>query len=351
MKISQVSTSHISTSLRASVAELQSKYLVAHKESLTLRAADMGLHLGNRTSEVLSLRAQFSQIGSIKQANDSIAIRMDTTQAALTAIVTDAEDFLTQLIPMRDRTIGSDVVQDQAKTRLQALMEILNTGLDGANMFAGINTQNKPIVDYYASPTATNKVGIDAAFSAAFGGLTQDNPAVETIDAATLQTFLDTDFAQKFEEPAWSAEWSDASDAVRYDKISLTERIPTSVSANAEPIRKLVKAYTMIAELGLNNMNDQAYGVIIDEATRLIGEAIPGIATLQAQLGNSQERLEYANNKIDKQIALLNERVGEMEGVDGYEAQVRVNELKTRIETSYELTVRIQSLSLVNYLR
>lgn len=350
MKISQVSTSHISTSLRASVAELQAKYLVAHKESLTLRAADMGLHLGNRTSEALSLRAQFSQIGSIKQANDGIAVRMDTTQAALTAIVADAEDFLTQLIPMRDRTIGSDVVQDQAKTRLQALMEILNTGLDGANIFSGVNTQNKPIVDYYGSPTATNKVGMDAAFFAAFG-INQDDPAVDAIDPATLQTFLDTDFAQKFEEPAWSAEWSDASDTVRHDMISLTERIPTSVSANAEPIRKLTKAYTMIAELGLNNMNDQAYGVIIDEATRLIGEAIPGIATIQAQLGNSQERLVYSNDKIDKQIAVLNERVGEMEAVDGYEAQVRVNELKTRIETSYELTVRIQSLSLVNYLR
>jgi flagellar hook-associated protein 3 FlgL len=322
---------------------------VAQKEASTWRAADVGLHLGNRTSEVLSLRAQFSQFGSIQQANNGIAIRMETTQVALDTIIKDAEDLVAQLLGMRDRTIGSDVIQSQGKTRLQALMEVLNTALDGAHLFSGVNTQDKPIVDYYGPGTPSNKAGIDAAFLAEFG-FSQDDPNVETIDAASLQTFLDGAFAQRFEEPAWSAEWSNASDTVIHDMISLTERIPTSVTANDESIRKLTKAYTMLAELGINGMNDQAYGVLVDEATRLIGEAVPGLATLQAQLGNSQERLTKANEKIERQVSVLNERIANMEAVDPYEAQVRVNELKTRIETSYELTVRVQNLSLLNYL-
>lgn len=349
MKINQVSTSMLTTGLRASLAELQSKYLTAQKEATTWRAADVGLHLGNRTSEVLALRAQFSQFGSIKQANSGIAVRMDTTQVALTTIVNDAEDFLSQLLGMRDRTIGSDVVQSQGKTRLQALTEILNTGLDGAHLFSGVNTQDKPIVDYYGAGTPTNKAGVDAAFLATFG-FTQDDANVESIDAASMKAFLDGDFALRFEEPAWSSEWSNASDTVINDMISLSERVPTSVTANEESLRKLTKAYAMIAELGINGMNDQAYGVIIDEATRLIGEAVPGIATLQAQLGNSQERLTRATEKIERQNSVLNGRIADMEAVDPYEAQVRVNELKTRIETSYELTVRVQSLSLLNHL-
>lgn len=339
----------LTTGLRATLADLQAKYLVAQKEASTWRAADVGLHLGHRTSEVLALRAQFSQFGSIEQANNGIAIRMETTQVALTTIIEDAEDLVAQLLGMRDRSIGSDVIQAQGETRLQALMEVLNTALDGAHLFSGVNTQDKPIVDYYGSGTPTNKAGIDAAFLAEFG-FTQDDPNVESIDAASLQAFLDGDFAQRFEEPAWSTEWSNASDTVIHDMISITERIPTSVTANDESIRKLVKAYTMVAELGINGMNDQAYGVIVEEATRLIGEAVPGIATLQAELGNSQERLTKANEKIERQVSVLNGRIADMEAVDPYEAQVRVNELRTRIETSYELTVRVQNLSLLNYL-
>lgn len=339
----------LTTGLRATLADLQAKYLVAQKEATSWRAADVGLKLGHQTSEVLSLRAQFSQLGSIQQANSGVAIRMETTQVALTTIIEDAEDFLQQLLGMRDRMIGSDVIQAQGETRLQALMEVLNTALDGAHLFSGVNTQNSPIIDYYGSGTPSNKAGIDAAFFAEFG-FDQDDPGVESIDAASLQVFLDGDFAQRFEEPAWSAEWSNGSDTVIHDMISLTERIPTSVTANDESIRKLVKAYTMVAELGVNGMNEQAYGVIIDEATRLIGEAVPAIATLQAHLGNSEERLTKANEKMERQVSVLNTRIADMEAVDPYEAQVRVNELKTRIETSYALTVRVQNLSLLNYL-
>ena len=39
-----------------------------------------------------------------------------------------------------------------------------------------------------------------------------------------------------------------------------------------------------------------------------------------------------------------------IEGVDPYEAASRVNELTTRLETSYTLTARLQDLSLVRYL-
>jgi len=349
MKVSQVSTSMMSGSLRTTVAELQQRFYIAQKEVATGRAADMGLHLGNRSSEVLSLRAQFSQLQSIKQANNGVAVRMDTTQVALTSIIEDAEELSAQLLSMRDRTIGSEVIQSQGETRLKALMEILNTGLDGAHIFGGIDTQTQPIVDYYGAGTPSNKAALDAAFLAEFG-FTQDDPQVDNIDPADLKAFLDGAFADRFEDPAWSAEWSNASSTVINDMISLTERIPTSVSANDESVRKLVRAYTMLGELGINGMSDQAYGVILEESTRLIGEAVQGLATVQAHLGNSQERIKFATEKVDRQITVLNKRIAAMEAIDPYEAQTRVMQLETQLDTSYELTARIQRLSLLNHL-
>lgn len=350
MKLNQTSTAVLTANLRASMADLQSKLLIAQKEVASGgRVADVGLHLGNRSSEVLALRAQFTQLNSIKQANSGIDIRMSTTQVSLTAIVKDAEEFLAQLLGTRDRSIGSDVIQAQSETKLKALTELLNTGLDGAHLFAGINSDQQALVNYYGSGTPSNKAGIDAAFLAEFG-FAQDDPAVEHIDAASMEAFLNGAFAQRFEEPAWSAEWSNASDAVMKDMISLSERVPTSVTANDPSLRKLTKAYTMVAELGIDGLNPQAYSVIINEATRLIGEAVQEIATVQAHLGNSQERVKLANDKMTRQIAVLEGRIGDLETVDPYEASTRLMSILTQIETSYQLTARIQRLSLINHL-
>jgi len=350
MKLNQTSTAVMTANLRASMADLQAKLLIAQKEVASGgRVADVGLHLGNRSSEVLALRAQFSQLNSLKQANSGIDIRMSTTQVTLTAIVKDAEELLAQLVGTRDRTIGSDVIQVQGETKLKALIELLNTGLDGAHLFSGINTDQPALVNYYGSGTPSNKAGIDAAFLAEFG-FAQDDPAVEHIDAAAIQAFLNGAFAQRFEEPAWSTEWSNASDAVMEDMISLSEKVPTSVTANDPALRKLTKAYTMVAELGIDNLNTHAYSVIVNEATRLIGEAVQEIATVQAHLGNSQERVKLANDKMTRQIAVLEGRIGDLETVDPYEASTRLMSIMTQIEVSYQLTARIQRLSLINHL-
>ena len=51
--------------------------------------------------------------------------------------------------------------------------------------------------------------------------------------------------------PNWSANWSSATDEVTSSRISTTDVIDTSVSANEDSLRKLAMAYTMVSELGL----------------------------------------------------------------------------------------------------
>ncbi|WP_368735617.1 flagellin [Escherichia coli] len=48
---------------------------------------------------------------------------------------------------------------------------------------------------------------------------------------------------------------------------------------------------------------------------------------------------------------MLNSSVLDLEAVDPYEAANRVHALSTQIEASYALTVKLQSLSLLNYLK
>jgi flagellar hook-associated protein 3 FlgL len=54
---------------------------------------------------------------------------------------------------------------------------------------------------------------------------------------------------------------------------------------------------------------------------------------------------------LDLQKSLLETFVIDLDGVDTYETAIKVNSLLTQIEVSYSVTARIQSLSLMQYLR
>ena len=71
----------------------------------------------------------------------------------------------------------------------------------------------------YADPASPAKLAVAAAFQARFG-FAQGDPAASSISAADMQDFLDNDFAALFDDPAWSTNWSTASDEPLSTRIS-----------------------------------------------------------------------------------------------------------------------------------
>jgi flagellar hook-associated protein 3 FlgL len=80
-------------------------------------------------------------------------------------------------------------------------------------------------------------------------------------------------------------------------------------------------------------------------------QAVTEVTASQTTLGLAQSRTSQAVTRITAQQKILNDSVLNLEEVDPYEAATRVNDLKTQIETSYQLTVQLQSMSLLNYLK
>lgn len=349
MKTGFISTSSISAATRQSIIDTQTKLAQAQKEVTTGRHADMGASLGYKVGQTISLRQDHARLTTMIDTNAVVSTRLSTTQAALKAISEDAQLFVGQLIGARNSDTGPAVVQAQAKAALTSFISALNTALDGAHLFAGINADVKPITDYYANPTAPNRQAVADAFFANFATTTSD-PAIESITAADMQSFLDGDFADLFEDPAWSTDWSSASSQNVKNRISTSELIETSTNANDIAIRKLAKAFTMVADLGLENLNKSACTAVVDTATRLVGEAVQDMAREQARLGTAQERIATANERMSIQIDIMTTHINLLETVDPYEASTRVATLLTQVETAYAMTARIQNLSLLKYL-
>ena len=280
MKTTFTSTSAISAATRLTMAKLQSQLADAQKEVSTGRYADVGATLGSRTGQSVSLRQELARLQSIIDSNGPVATRLDATQSALKSIADDSQDFLNQLISSRTGDVQHSL-ESEAKTGLKGLIGSLNTQVNGAYIFAGINADVKPVAAYDQSPPGANQQAVADAFSATFG-FSQSDPQVANISAGDMQNFLDTSFSDMFTESGWKSTWSSASDQNVRSRISNSELIDTSASANAEPMRKLASAYTMLADLGTANLNSVAFQAVVKKASTLTAEAIQGLADVQA---------------------------------------------------------------------
>jgi flagellar hook-associated protein 3 FlgL len=357
MQTSYISSQSITGAMRQSILTMQTQLAQAEKEQATGRLADVGVSIGSQTRQTVSLRGQQSQLQAITDSNATVATRLSTTVQALTGIQETAQSFLNNLTSDHSNSTGPGVIQQQATNGLQALIAGLNTSLGGQYIFAGVNTDVKPVSDYFSNPPSASKQAVDAAFQTAFG-MPQSSANVANITPAQMQSFLSGAFAQLFQPGAaagpgpssnWS-DWSSASDKVVSNRISTSELVDTSVSANQPAMQQIAMAFTMVSDLGLQNMNPATQAVVLQSAAATTGGAVQGLTNLQANVGMTQQRITYANDQMSLQMNIMAEQDGNLENVDPYQTATRVNNLTTQIETAYQLTSQIQNLSLAKFL-
>jgi flagellar hook-associated protein 3 FlgL len=342
-----ISSNAITTTLRNAAMKSQVAVSRATKEATTGRLADVGLSLGALAGRDVVLRAELLDVDKLVDTNGLVSGRLDTAQQRVGELIETAEAFQKDLLAARNSANGGNVIAQSAGANLQSLIATLNVAMNGQYLFGGTNTGVKPMVEYAAG--STSKTAIDTAFASYFG-FSQASPSVSGITAANMQTFLTTDLQTEFADPAWGTNWSTALDQPMRSRISTTQTIDSSVSANEPGFRKLAKAYTMLNDLGTGSLNQTAFQVVIDTAITAVGEAINDLAGVGARLGTAQQQTTDAISRLKVQGDLITEQITAMEKVDPTEASVRVTTLKNQLEMSLALTARIQQMNILKYL-
>jgi flagellar hook-associated protein 3 FlgL len=342
-----ISTSSLTSTLRTAAMTGQVALTKASTESTTGRYSDVPLDLGALTGRDVSLRAEVDRVDKIIDTNAVVTGRLDASQAAITSLMTSAQDFVQQLLASRDLENGATVVLPAAQTNLKSLVSTLNTTLYGQYLFGGINTGVKPMQDYTA--TSASKAAVDAAFLAEFG-MSQSSAAVNTITPTAMDTFLAGNFATLYADPQWGGTWSQASSQVINSRVSTTQVVTASASANETAFRQLAQVYTMMSDLGGTKMSQGTYQTLVDHAATLASEAIGNLTQVAGVLGNSQQTTSEATDSLNIQKDLLTKQVSSMESVDQTAASVRVTSLQNQVETALALISRIQKLSILDYM-
>jgi flagellar hook-associated protein 3 FlgL len=328
----------------AGAQRMQAEMTRLNTEITTSRVADPGLSFGTTTGRDVTFHVDLDALSATVTSANLASSRLDQTQSALTQMSTDANSFLDELVSSPQQAGAVTTLQQDAQSALSSFAATANTSDGGDYLFGGINSSVAPLAD----PSAGPKAAVDAAFLAKFG-FTQDDPAAASISSADMSDFLNNQFAALFSDPSWGTTWSQASDQTMSTRLSPTESITSSVSANTPAMRKLAMVYTMVADLGLDHLSADAQKAVLDKASSVAGDGISDLTNVQAAVGNDQNQLKDGISRLNTEQDIAQQRLTSMEGVDPAQAKVQVDQMSTEIEMSYSLTAKLLQMSLLNY--
>lgn len=350
MKTSFVSNLAMQNAMRLTIGRGQNEIQKLNTEVVTGRHADIGLALGAKASNSVTLNSDVSRLKGILDSNALVTQRLSAAQASMDVMSDAAQQMLEAFISVN----GSDdanrllIAQRDIETALDAFTTAANTSSNGEYLFAGINTNTEPLEDYLAAGSAP-KAAFDATFLGHFG-FTQNDPAAATITVAQMNNFITTVLEPAFTGAAWTTDWSNASDTNVSSRILKNEVVDSSTNANVEGMRNFALAAVIGVELINSPINAEVRASLNRTAIEYAGAAVTGIDNERSMLGVSENRITKANTALESQIRVLTLHLGDVEGVDAYEASTRMNSLLAQVEASYTLTARIQQMSLMNYL-
>ena len=348
MSTANISNLSIQTSMRLTIRQAQNELIKAQQEVTTGIYADIGAEIGGATSTVVDLTRDSLRLQSIKSTNAIATQRLEASQEALDQMATAADEMNEALIALSgtSNTSNLETAIQTITNSLDTFTSMANTSLGGEYLFSGINTDVQPIQEYTDNSAA--KASFDAAFVAHFG-FTQTDPLTTGITAADMEDFITNDIEPMYSGTGWT-DWSGATDEVMTSRISQSETVDTSASANDQAMRYLALAAVVAKELLGLDLSDASRTVVTNKAIEYTGIATTGLNSVRTKLGLSENRIEKANESLQVQIDIIDTTLTSKIEVDAYEASTRVNNLLSLVEASYTLTAKIQALSLVNYL-
>ncbi len=349
MTYATVSSAYLSSALLPAVRQTQSQLANLEIESSTGQYADLGLQLGAQSGYELSLRSQDDLLQAITAANSVTASNLSTAQSALSTILSAAQTAAQTLASTSSSTGAVAAQQSLGQTNLQQLIALANTSGSGGYVFGGQNTQAAPLDDYFSQPTSDAKTALDSAFQSYFG-FSASSPQVADITATQMQGFLSGPVAAQFQGPDWVSNWSTASDDNTSAEISPGTVVDTSTSANTAGFQQLAQGYAMLSEFGNIGLSSGAQQALTSAASSSINQGVSSIIATQSQLGQSQSQITQANSAMSDQMTLLQTQLGQLDSVDPAQIATELTTLSTQLQTAYQLTAQIHTLTLAQYL-
>lgn len=348
MTISSISTAYLGTVMLSAVQQTQQQLTTLETESATGQYADLGLQLGEQSGYELSLKTHDDLLQTLTTSNQLVTTNISVATSALDSIHSAADNMISQLTAAQSAT-SSVNLQAMGDDALQSFITETNATSAGAYVFGGINTGAAPLSSYSLNPASGSQTALESAFQANFG-FPSTSAQAASITPQALQSFLTGPFAAQFSGSNWSTNWSSASSTNIISEIAPGQNAVTSTNANEPGFQQIAQGYAMLASLGGSALNSSAMQTLISTATQSVTSGMSSLTQSEATLGIAQTQITQSNSAMNSQMSILQTQIGNMDDVNAEKIATQLNSLQTQLETAYQLTAKLQSLSLAQYL-
>jgi len=290
-------------------ATLQTQATMANEElqeSSGLVSTDYA-GLGASAKQVLNLQISIARAQSYANAATAANDRATMMSSALSSMSDVLTSFRSDLAAANstDSTTGSSSLQATAADMLQEFASALNTQYAGEYVFGGSKTDTAP-VDVSDPPYA----------------------------AATASSAADTSYYQG----------DDVTTSVR---VSDDQVIQYGITADNTAFEQALRALNMIA----NSSGTTVDSTTLTTASDLVVSAMDGLTTLQSRLGADSSAMQQAASDQTTYQDDLTTVTDSLTNVDVAAVTAKLTSYQTQLEASYAALSKIESLSLVSYLK
>ncbi|WP_323804089.1 flagellin [Sulfitobacter litoralis] len=329
----------------------------AGEEVATGKKADIYADLGPRAASVMKLHGREANTQTFITSNKVLGSKLDAMLASVDAARTQVQSVLESALvnATRDNN-GAEVLQMQARAALESLVSTMNTSYNGENLFSGLES-NKTALTRWPEDSAETGRSPQSVMEEIFGSGPTDPASAQAIADQIDAVFQsqDADASRNFQGTFYQA--SPEADAAGNETKQLSAWVNTGqevvygVRANEQSFRDAYKGLAMLAVSDVSQMDDAAYSTWMSEVVDSLSASQEGMLDISARIGFNQQIVEKTQMQLNDLSLVQRTQISNYESVDPYEAATRMNSLETQLQASYQVTSRLSSLSILNYLR
>ena len=259
-----------------------------------------GIASSSRT--LINMEVSMERSKTFQQLAEDVDLRVNTMQDSVTSAAGVLTDFRTKLLAMRSTDRTPDTVKtliDAAPVLMDQLAGLLNTQHGGRYLFGGSVTTAAPPVDLanYTTADPTSYYGGD--------------------------------------------------DVVAQVQVASDQTISYGITAIDPAFVKAFQALNMIVTSNPATIDDATLSTAIDMAE----SALNGVTVLQSKLGVTSDVLKKAATSQSDYQFTLKTNIGNIKHVDLAELAAQLATYDSQLRASYSALAKIQSISLLDYLR
>lgn len=355
MTMIRVSTMSLARQTRNNVALMQSEMMKLQQELSTGSKIDVAGENGSRTATLLNLRNTIDEIEQFNVNLTSQSARLATMQEALTQARTAAQtvrDLALAASGSQSETSNA-TISGAATDAIKTITNMLNSSQSGRFLFAGTRFDQQPL----QQPDSAAASGLSpndamAQVITAFGG------TAALTSAADVDALIDgpNGISALFNDthvPAagnYSNTFFNGSTTPVVGRVDGDVTISYDATAGDQGVRDLMQGLYMLSSIPSGGVTEEAYQQLSARSMELINSGLEKLTQSQSLLGLNEQTVARTQDNMKVQKGLVNNQIVKLEEADPYESSLRLDVLKTQLESTFSVTASLGKMSLINYL-